>query len=135
MSSDRAVPPARASAPPPAAAPEGSLETALAHVLQLGTYLSIGLVAVGSMLLLASGGSPIAGGPPLTVDGVVADVLALRPAGFLWAGIVGVLSTPAVRVVRAMLGFLRRDEQRMALIAVLVLVVIAVGVVVGFMAR
>jgi uncharacterized membrane protein len=107
----------------------------LAHVLQLGTYLSIGLVAVGSVLLLASGGSPLAGGPPLTLDGVVADVIALRPAGFLWAGIVGVLSTPAVRVVRAMLGFLRRDEQRMTLVALLVLVVIAVGVVVGFMAR
>jgi uncharacterized membrane protein len=121
--------------PAPSPVPEGSLETALAHVLQLGTYVSIGLVAVGSVLLLASGGSPLAGGPPLTLDGVVADLIALRPAGFLWAGIVGVLSTPAVRVVRAMLGFLRRDEQRMTMVALLVLVVIAVGVVVGFMAR
>jgi uncharacterized membrane protein len=129
VSTERAVRPA------PAPAAEGSLETALAHVLQLGTYLSIGLVAVGSVLLLASGGSPLAGGPPLTLDGVVADLIALRPAGFLWAGIVGVLSTPAVRVVRAMLGFLRRDEQRMTVVALLVLVVIAVGVVVGFMAR
>ena len=112
-----------------------ALEAALAHVLQLGTYVSVALIAVGSILMLASGGSPLDGGPPLRVEDVVADLVALRPGGFLWAGIVGVLSTPALRVIRALLGFIRRGEQRMAAVALLVLVVIVVGVVVGFMAR
>jgi uncharacterized membrane protein len=113
-----------------AAAP-GSLEVALAHVLQLGTYASIGLVAVGSVLLVASGTSPVSGGPPMSLPGIVSDLLALRPAGFLWLGIIGVLATPAVRVLRALLGFWRRGERSMAWVALLVLVVIAIGVIVG----
>ena len=132
-----APPPSARTAPTHAGGPvgEGSLELALAHVLQLGTYLSIGLVALGSILLVAEGGSPTAGGPPLSIAGVIADLAALRPAGFLWLGIVGVLATPGLRVVRAMLGFLRREERRMATVAFLVLGVIAVGVMTGVMAR
>lgn len=121
----------------PIATPAGpnNLETAVAHVLQLGTYASIALVAVGVVLLLAEGGSPIQGGPPLRLETLPADVLALRPPGFLWLGILGVLATPGLRVIRALLGFARRGEQRMVTISALVLGVIAVGVVVGLMAR
>lgn len=124
-----------AAAPASVAAGSGTLEVALAHVLQVGTYVSIALVAVGSLLLVASGHSPVEGGPPLNVLGLVGDIVALRPAGFLWLGILGVLSTPALRVGRALLGFLRRGESRMVLVSVLVLVVIAVGVFVGVVAR
>lgn len=120
-------------APPVAGAAPGALEVALAHVLQLGTYLSIGLIGIGSVLLFAAGGSPVAGGPPLTLERIVPDLLALRPAGFLWVGIVGVLATPGLRVLRALFGFWRRGEERMALVALLVLVVVAVGVVAGLL--
>jgi uncharacterized membrane protein len=115
--------------------PPASLEVALSHVLQLGTYVSVALIAVGSVLLLASGGSPIDGGPPFDLSSIPADIAALRPAGFLWLGILGVLATPALRVGRALLGFARRGEQRMVAVSALVLGVIAVGVVVGVMAR
>ena len=114
-----------------AGAGQGSLELALAHVLQAGTYAAAALIAIGSVLLVVNGQSPIAGGPPLRLDTIVADVLAMRPAGFLWLGIVGVLATPGLRVLRAALGFWRRGERSMALVAVLVLAVIAVGVIVG----
>jgi uncharacterized membrane protein len=119
----------------PRSAPPASLEVALAHVLQVGTYVSVGLIGIGSLLLLGSGGSPTQGGPPLDLATVIADVLALRPGGFLWLGILGVLATPALRVARALLGFARRGEQRMVGVSVLVLAVIAVGVIVGVMAR
>ena len=119
---------------PPDAGP-ANLEVALARVLQLGTYISVALVAVGSILLLASGGSPTAGGPPLDFGRLPADVLALRPEGFLWLGILGVLSTPALRVGRALLGFSRRGERRMVAISLLVLTVIVVGVFVGVTAH
>jgi uncharacterized membrane protein len=95
----------------------------------------VGLIGIGSLLLLAGGGSPIQGGPPLDLATLPADLLALRPAGFLWLGIVGVLATPGLRVARALLGFWRRGEQRMVAVSVLVLAVIAVGVIVGVMAR
>jgi len=118
----------------PAIVAAGGLETALAHVLQVGTYVSIGLVLVGSVLLFAEGVSPLAGGPALSLDRLAGDLLALRPAGFLWLGILGVLSTPGLRVLRALIGFLRLGERSMALVAVLVLAVIAIGVFVGVMA-
>lgn len=123
------------SAPPATGAPAASLEVALAHVLQLGTYASVALIAIGSILLLAGGGSPTQGGPPLDLAALPGDLLGLRPAGFLWLGILGVLATPALRVARALLGFARRGEQRMVGVSILVLAVIAVGVIVGVMAR
>ena len=112
-----------------------NLEVALAHVLQLGTYVSVGLVAIGSVLMLAGGDSPIAGGPPFDLARLAADLVAVEPAGFLWLGIVGILSTPALRVGRALMGFARRGEQRMVAVSVLVLGVIAVGVFVGVTAH
>src|SRR5689334_13994451 len=112
-----------------------SIEVGLGHILQLGTYASMALVAVGVLLLLAGGGSPLAGGPTFDLAAIPGDIVALRPAGFLWLGIVGVLSTPAIRVGRALLGFARRGERRMVLISGGVLAVIAVGVIVGVMAR
>ena len=112
----------------------GALEPALARVLQAGTYLSIGLVAVGFVLLIAGGGSPLGGGPPLSLSRLRAEVVALRPEGFLWLGILGIVLTPALRVVTAMLGFWRRGERAMAGIAILILAVVAAGVVSGLLA-
>ncbi|HET9851577.1 MAG TPA: DUF1634 domain-containing protein [Candidatus Limnocylindrales bacterium] len=120
---------------PPTGTPPANLELALAHVLQLGTYVSVALIGLGSILLLAGGGSPLDPGPPLDLARLPGDLVALRPAGFLWLGIVGVVATPALRVGRALLGFLRRDEQRMVAVSALVLGVILVGVIVGVMAR
>ena len=116
-----------------ATAGPGTLEVALAHVLQLGTYASVALIAAGSLLLLADGGSLLGGGPALVPDRIVPDILALRPAGFLWLGIVGVLATPGLRVLRALIGFWRRGERGMALVALLVLIVVAVGVLAGLL--
>ena len=118
---------------PAAGLAPGNLEVALAHVLQLGTYLSIGLVGLGTVLLLAGGTSPTAGGPPLSVSTLLADLAALRPAGFLWVGILGVLSTPALRVLRALIGFWRRGERTMAFVSIAILLVVAVGVFFGLL--
>ncbi len=133
MGGSAAAPSTPPSTPPRAAAP-ASLEAALAHVLQVGTYVSIGLILVGSVLLIAGGTSPLAGAPALSLEQLPADLLAGRPAGFLWLGILGVIATPGLRVVRALVGFWRRGEPRMAAIALFVLVVIAAGVIVGVMA-
>lgn len=121
-------------ASPPDLASAGSLEVALAQVLAIGTNVSIALVAIGTVLQLSSGGSPLDGGPPLSLATLAADLVALRPAGFLWLGIIGVIATPALRVLGAGLGFWRRGEQGMTLVAVLVLAVIALGIFIGVMA-
>ena len=109
----------------------GGLEPALARVLQVGTYVSIGLIAVGVVLLIAGGGSPLDLGPPLRLETLLADVGAARPAGFLWLGILGVLVTPAGRVIGAGVGFARNGERTMVAVALGILVVVALGVIAG----
>jgi uncharacterized membrane protein len=113
---------------------DADLEPILARVLQVGTYASIALVLVGTILLLAAGISPLAASPALQVDRLVPDILAARPAGFLWLGILGICATPALRVVSALIGFWRRGERRMVAVAFLILVVVAAGVVTGLLA-
>jgi uncharacterized membrane protein len=110
------------------------LEPVLARVLQVGTYVSIALVAVGTILLLAGGTSPLAGGPELTIGGLAGDIAAGRPEGFLWLGILGICATPALRVVGALLGFSRRGERSMVAVAILILAVVAAGVITGLLA-
>jgi uncharacterized membrane protein len=104
------------------------LERAIARVLAVGTYVSIGLLAVGLVLLLAAGIEPLSGGPRFDPTRLVADLIALRPAGFLWLGLLVVVATPAARVLASLVGYVRRGEPRMALVATLILVVIALSV-------
>ena len=110
------------------------LEPALARVLQAGTFISIAFVAVGTVLLLGGGTSPLAGGPPLSIGTIASDIAALRPEGFLWLGILGICATPALRVVGAMVGFWRRGERNMVVVAIAILAVVAAGVVTGVLA-
>lgn len=107
------------------------LESTLARVLQVGSYVSIALVAIGVVLLIAGGGSPLDPGPPLKLGTIVADVAAGRPAGFLWLGVLGIVATPGLRVVGALVGFWRGGERRMAGVAVAILAVVALGVFAG----
>ncbi len=108
-----------------------TLESALARVLRIGTYASIALVAVGVLLLVGRGSSPLDRGQPFAIDRLVGDVVALRAEGFLWLGILGIVSTPGLRVAGAFIGFVRRGERMMAIVALLILVVVAVGVIAG----
>ena len=110
------------------------LEPALARVLQAGTYVSIALIAVGTVLLLASGISPLAGGPALHLGELPADIAAARPDGFLWLGILGICAAPALRVAGALVGFWRRGERGMVAVALLILAVVATGIVIGLFA-
>jgi uncharacterized membrane protein len=108
-----------------------SLESSIARLLTIGTFVSVGLIAVGTVLLIGSGRSPLDTAPALDPGGLATDLLGLRPAGFLWLGILGVVATPAARVAAALVGFSRSGERRMVLVAAAILVVIAIGVVTG----
>jgi uncharacterized membrane protein len=104
-----------------------SLEHTIARLLTIGTYLSIALLIVGLGLRLATGGGPSVG-PVFDLTRLVPDLLGLKPEGFLWLGLVVVVATPAARVVASLVGYLRRGEPRMAIVAALILLVIAASV-------
>jgi uncharacterized membrane protein len=108
-----------------------TLESSIGRLLAVGTYASIALVAIGTVLLLASGVSPLDVAPRFDLGTVGADLGALRPAGLLWLGILGLIATPAARVAAALVGYARNGERAMVVVAALILVVIAIGVAAG----
>lgn len=116
--------------PEPGMAPSGAvgLERSVARLLQFGTYLSIGLLLIGALLMIANGIGPRSGGPAFDLGRLVGDLGAGRPAGFLWLGLLVVIATPAARVAVSGVGYVRRGEREMAVVAGLILIVIATSV-------
>ena len=110
---------------------EGGLEGGIARLLRVGTYSAVTLIAIGVVLMLANGLSPVDLAPPLDLRRLGSDLAALRPEGFLWLGLIAILLTPAARVVVSALEYARRGDRSMALIAVLVILVILTGIVLG----
>ena len=92
------------------------------------TYVAVVLLSIGVALLLAAGISPLAGGPPLDLASLRADLVALAPAAFLWLGILAVIATPLSRVIAAAVGFARQGDRWMVGVSVGILAVIAVGI-------
>jgi uncharacterized membrane protein len=107
------------------------LERSIGRLLSGGSYAAILLLAIGFGLMLVQGIDPLVGGPAFDIRSLVGDLLALRPTGVLWLGLIVVLATPASRVVASLVGYRRRGEWRMALVAALILLVILLSVVVA----
>lgn len=107
------------------------MEARIGRFLGAATLLSVGLLALGSVLLLAAGHSPLDPGPGLDPAQLVRNLRTTGPAALLWAGVLVVVVTPAARVAAALAGYVAGGERGMALVASLVLVVIAVGVIAG----
>ena len=104
------------------------LEQSIARLLGVGTYASIGLLTVGVILMAINGIAPLSGGPAFDLTRLVPDLTAFRPAGFIWLGLLAVIATPTARVAASLIGYARRGERPMVLIAALILVVIAASV-------
>lgn len=103
-------------------------ERLIGRLLIAGTYVSVGLLAVGMVLLLANGISPLAGGSRLDLATLGVQLLALDPAGFLWLGLLAVIAAPIGRVIVASIAYARGADWLMVGISVAILAVIAIGV-------
>ena len=108
-----------------------TLEASIARLIMGGTYVSVLLITIGVIILVLGGQSPLAGAPRFEVSRIVTDFAGLRPEAFLWIGLVIVIATPSARVTAALIGYGRRREWGMALVATLILVVIGLGIAAG----
>jgi uncharacterized membrane protein len=106
------------------------LETLTGRMLIAGTWVAMTLVLAGVALALATGVDLLSHGgiPPFSFTAIPGDLVALRPEGFLWAGIVLIVALPVGRVVVAGLGFLAARDGRLTLVSLLVLIVVLVSV-------
>jgi uncharacterized membrane protein len=110
------------------------LERRIGRLLTIGSYLGVGLLAVGVVLLLASGTSPLdVSWPPFDPGAALGDTLALRAAGSLWLGLIVLIATPAARVAVALAGYAGAGDRAMVLVSAGILVVIVTGVAIGAM--
>lgn len=116
-------------APDPGAERGREYDRIIGRLLIVFTYIAVGLLSVGVVLMLAAKISPLAGGPPLDPGRILTDLGALTPAAFLWLGILAVIVTPISRVVVAAIGFARLGDRWMVGTAVGILAVIALGIV------
>jgi uncharacterized membrane protein len=108
------------------------LEAGIARLLTAGTYASVALLAIGVLAMAFAGRSPRDASPPLDPGRLLGDVLALRPEGFLWLGLILVIATPSARVAASLIGFLRRGERPMAAVSAAILGIIVLSVILGF---
>ena len=117
--------------PPPEAGTDRSrgFDRFIGRLLIAVTYVAVGLLSVGVVLLLATGISPLAGGPPLDPGSLLSDLASRAPAAFLWLGILAVIATPLSRVIAAAIGFARLRDRWMVGVALGILAVIALGIV------
>lgn len=109
------------------------LESTVARLLVAGTYAAMLLVLAGAVLMLAGGVDPTAHGglPGFDAGRIPADLAALRPEGFLWAGILLVLALPLGRVAVAGLAFLVAGDRALAVVSLAVLLVVLASILAG----
>lgn len=104
-------------------------ERLIGRLLTAITYVSVGLLLVGVLLLMAAGTSPTSGGPGMDPSRIVPDLLALRPAGFLWLGLIAVIAAPVSRVAVALVAYVRDEDWLMVGVSSAILLVIAIAVI------
>lgn len=109
---------------------------AVARLLGAGILASMSFVSVGVVLLAAAGLVPTRDrGPAADPAAILADLVALRPSGLLWVGLLVTLALPTARVLLALLGFARAGDRRAAAVAAGVLCVLSVAFGVAVVTR
>ena len=113
------------------AATAARLETIASRLLTWGTRVALLLILAGVVGMAATGVEPMAATtfPPYSLTAIPSQMIALRPEGFIWAGLTLLVSLPLGRVLVSGAGFLAARDRRLALVSVLVLLVICTSIV------
>jgi uncharacterized membrane protein len=103
-------------------------------LLGAGTLAIVLAVAIGTLLVVVAGRTPVAEhGPTLDIARIPGDLVALRPDGWLWLGLLLTVTLPIARVVLALVGFVRSGERRLAVVSVATLSVLALSIAIALM--
>jgi uncharacterized membrane protein len=92
------------------------------------TYVAVGLLVIGFVLMIANGISPLDPAPAFHLGDLPESLLALDPVAFIWLGLLAVIATPIGRVIVAGVVYAADGDVTMVVISVLILLVIALGV-------
>jgi uncharacterized membrane protein len=103
-------------------------ERLIGRLLTGVTYCSVALLLVGVVLLVGAGISPTSGGPGMDPGRLGPDLVGLKPAGFLWLGLLAVIAAPITRVTVALVSYARDDDWLMVAVSSAILLVIAIAI-------
>jgi uncharacterized membrane protein len=116
--------------------PPLDLDLAVARLLSAGTVIAVAILALGVIAMAVTGQSPLDKPfPPLDLTRLPADLIGLRPEGFLWLGLLAVIATPLSRVVASLAGYVLQGERTMILISVAILSVIGASIVISLIVQ
>jgi uncharacterized membrane protein len=105
------------------------LDRQVGRLLAIGTSTAVAVLAIGVGLMLLAGRSPLGPLPTLDPARLLPDLLAFKPEPFLWLGLLLTIATPTARVLAALLGYARRADRPMAIVAAAILGIIFLSVV------
>lgn len=103
-------------------------ERFIGRLLIAVTYVSVGLLLVGAVLMIGDAIDPRSGGPNLNLATFASRVTTLRPDGFLWLGLLAVIAAPIGRVIVAGVAYARDGDRLMVGVSIAILLVIAIGI-------
>lgn len=105
-----------------------AVERVIGRLLVGATFVAVGLLVIGVVLMLADSISPVSGGPSLDPATIWTQLRLMEPAGFLWLGLLAVIAAPIGRVIVAATAYAQDADWLMVAISLGILLVIAVGV-------
>jgi uncharacterized membrane protein len=108
---------------------ERSFDSTVGRLMIVMTYVAVALLAIGVVLMVVHGISPLVGGPTFDASVVIDELRAGIPTGFIWLGLVVVIATPIVRVAVSSVGFAREGQWRMVAVGLGILAIILIGIV------
>ena len=92
------------------------------------TYVSVGLLVMGVVLMIVNGISPLETAPALDPGTLIPSLLALEPEAFLWLGMAAIIAAPIGRVILAGAIYAVDRDMTMVAISLAILIVIVIGV-------
>jgi|WetSurMetagenome_2_1015567.scaffolds.fasta_scaffold95543_3 uncharacterized membrane protein len=107
-----------------------SLNHAIARVLRIGLFVSVGILLMGVVLTFARPG--LSAVHVASIGSIPAEIGALRPGGFFTLGLLVLLATPILRVAALLIGFLKKRMWLFVACTAVVLALLGLSLYLGF---
>lgn len=112
------------------------IELVIGQVLRVGVVISAIVILIGILLLVFTGKTGYAPNVyPITVKAILTGILALKPFAILMLGLFLLILTPVLRVVVSIYAFAKEKDQLYVWITTFVLVILIVGMVIGYFGK
>ncbi|TLQ03537.1 DUF1634 domain-containing protein [Pediococcus stilesii] len=108
------------------------VELMIGRVLQIGVYISAAVIILGILLWIVKNGSGYGQELPTHLSAIFSGIAAGRPYAVLMFGIFLLILTPVLRVIVSIYAFAKEGDRLYVIITTVVLVILIVGMTIGY---